>query len=207
MLAEVILNDPGLARIIEKELIQPYEQLILDNWLDGGKGRDSVSMEYGIKRYLDRLGTMLLKGPGDHGILTERMQRRLAARELPLSPQASAADIIKTNRSYRKRGHGPLRSRKLAALCKENPGAEIHWLRVDTEGCFRMGPIAYRVSHSAYAPVQLAADAFYPMDQVGAVLSGDGKNVRYYTQALDLIAPNEVAALPNQGEKENTNDL
>lgn len=175
---------PDLMRMVETLFIAPYRDFILNNWLDNGKDM-SDSMELRIKRYLDRLGSILLSDPGKYVILGERMQRRIAQRELPLADYVEAVPISKPDRVYRRRDKAVTREQRLKQLKTQYPGMEISWYRVDTDGRFRVDGVMHRVSHPAYHAVELAGDVYYPMDRIGVMQWEHG--TAYLTQSLEVV--------------------
>lgn len=173
-----------LMRMVETLFIAPYRDYILNNWLDNGKDM-SDSMELRIKRYLDRLGSILLSDPGKYVILGERMQRRIAQRELPLAEYAEAVPVSKPDRVYRRRDKAVTREQRLKQLKTQYPGMEITWYRVDTDGRFQVDGVTHRVSHPAYQAVELAGDVYYPMDRIGVMHWEHG--TAYLTQSLEVV--------------------
>lgn len=175
---------PDLMRMVETLFIAPYRDYILNNWLDNGKDMND-SMELRIKRYLDRLGSILLSDPGRYVILGERMQRRIAQRELPLAEYAEAVPVSKPDRVYRRRDKAVTREQRLKQLKTQYPGMEITWYRVDTDGRFQVDDVMHRVSHQAYQAVELAGDVYYPMDRIGVMQWEHG--TAYLTQSLEVV--------------------
>ena len=194
---------PDLMRLVETLFIEPYRDYILNNWLDSGKDM-SDSMELRIKRYLDRLGSILLSDPGKYVILGERMQRRIAQRELPLAEYAEAVPVSKPDRVYRRRDKAVTREQRLKQLKTQYPGMEITWYRVDTEGRFQVDGVTHRVSHSAYQAVELAGDVYYPMDRIGVMQWEHG--TAYLTQSLEVVPRDMVQrfAVPVVEKEEST---
>ena len=182
---DVNLDDPQLMQTMEDSLIAPYLDLIEKNWLDSGRKSNGVSMEERIKRYLERLATLLVHDPGEYVILTDSMQRRIARREMELADYLEATPASRSKRVYQKRETGLPRSSRLQMIRAWYPGAGLEWIPVDTDGCFHLDGKTYRVSHPAYEPVKLAGDLYYPMDSIG-VLSCEGTR-HCFTQALDEI--------------------
>ena len=193
------LDDPGLKRTVEESLIAPYRDMIEKNWLDSGKRSSVVSMEERVKRYLERLATLLLHDPGEHVILTDSMQRRIARREMELAEYLEATPAARSKRVYQKKETGIHRSVRLQTLHTKYPGAVLQWIPVDTDGVFCLNGDKYLVFHPAYAPVQLAGDVYYPMDSIGVLLF-DGA-LHYFTQALDEIEEAQMTrlAIPDCG--------
>lgn len=193
------LDDPGLMQTVEDFLIAPYRDMIEKNWLDSGKRSGGVSMEERVKRYLERLATLLLHDPGKHVILTDSMQRRIARREMELAEYLEATPASRSKRVYQKKETGIPRSVRLQTIHTKYPGADLQWIPVDTDGVFYAGGDKYIVSHPAYAPVQLAGDVYYSMDSIGVLLF-DGA-LHYFTQALDEVEAAQITrlAIPDCG--------
>lgn len=189
----VDLEDPQLIEHMDSVLIAPYRSLIEANWLDSGRKTGQVSMEERVKKYLERLGTMLLQDPGNYVILTESMQKRIAQRETELADYLEAKPQERTKRVYQKRCNQIPRSHKLRHIRQQFPLADIEWLRVDTENVFSIGKVPYRIDHPDYHPQKLTGDVYYPMDRVACV-KWNG-TCRFYTQGLDPISDNQITCL------------
>lgn len=194
---------PDLMRLVETLFIEPYQDYILNNWLDNDKDM-SDSMELRIKRYLDRLGSILLSDSGKYVILGERMQRRIAQRELPLAEYTEAVPVSKPDRVYRRRDKAVTREQRLKQLKTQYPGMEITWYRVDTDGRFQVDGVMHRVSHPAYQAVGLAGDVYYPMDRIGVMQWEHG--TAYLTQSLEVVPRDMVQrfAVPVVEKEEST---
>ena len=195
----VDMEDPHLIEHMQSSLIEPYRSLIESNWLDSGKKSGQSSMEERVKKYLERLGTMLLQDPGDYVILTESMQKRIAQRETELADYLEAKPQMRTKRVYQKRCNEIPRSQKLRQIQQQFPRASIEWLRVDTENDFMAGNTLYRIDHPDYKPQRLAGDVYYPMDRIACVHWGGTR--RFFTQGLDPISENQIIclAIPDRG--------
>lgn len=189
----VDLNDPRLKQHVEQTMIAPYRELIETGWLDQGRKRNGVSIEEKIKKYLERLGTLLLHDPGEYVILTDAMQHRIAARETQLADYLEETPLHRTKRVYRLKEKGIPKSDRMKRVCQQYPGASITWLRVDTENVFVWKEKRYRIDHPDYAPVRLACDVYYPMDRIG-ILLWQG-NLHCFTQKLDEILGSQVTCL------------
>ena len=181
----VNLDDPELMQTVEDSLIAPYKDLVEKNWLDSGRRSSGISMEERIKRYLERLATLLVHDPGKHTILTDSMQRRIARREMELADYLEATPASRSKRVYQKKETGLPRSIRLQRIRARYPGASLVWIPVDTDGCFRLDGETYRVSHPAYEPVKLAGDLYYPMDSIGVLCCEGARHC--FTQVLDEI--------------------
>ena len=197
----VDLKDPQLMEHMEASLIAPYRSLIEANWLEGSRKSGQASMEERVKKYLERLGTMLLQDPGNYVILTESMQKRIAQRETELADYLEARPQERTKRVYQKRCNQIPRSHKLRNIRQQFPSAVIEWLRVDTESVFSIGKTSYRIDHPDYRPQKLSGDVYYPMDRVACVRWNGAQH--FYTQGLDPIADNQMIclAIPDCGAK------
>lgn len=184
---------------MEQQLIEPYRELIENNWLDSGKRKGTLSMEERVKRYLERLGTMLLQDPGEYAILTDSMQRRIAMRETELADYLEEKPQTRSKRVYRMKEADVPRSHKLREIQHRYPGKQLLWLIVDTEGMFETDGIRFRIDHPGYAPVKLTGDLYYPMDTIG-VMKLDDRMV-FFTQALDEVQESQLTclAIPDRG--------
>lgn len=202
----VDLEDPLLMERMEAQLIEPYRSLIESSWLEGSKKSGQASMEERVKKYLERLGTMLLQDPGDYVILTESMQKRIAQRETELADYLEAKPQMRTKRVYQKRCTQVPRSQKLRHIQQQFPKASIEWCRVDTENVFVSGEVTYRISHPDYLPQKLSGDIYYPMDRVACV-RWNGAH-RFYTQGLDPIPDHQIIrlAIPGCGAENRTEE-
>ena len=201
----VDLEDPKLIQHLEDNLIAPYQELIENNWLDSGKKKGTLSMEERVKKYLERLGTMLLQDPGEYVILTDSMQRRIAMRETELADYLEDKPQSRSKRVYRMKETSVPRSQKLREIQIEFPGKQIDWRIVDTEGVFEADGIRYRIDHPDYAPVKLSGDLYYPLDAVGVLRLGT--ETLFFTQTLDKIQETQITclAIPDRGTENNEN--
>lgn len=186
------LNDPQLPQHIEQELIEPYKDLIEANWLSGKKQGFS-SMEDRIKKYLERLGTLLIQDPGEHVILTDSMQRRIAMRETELTDYMEDRPRTRSKRVYQRKNSAASRGERLRQLRQQYPGGRLTCTRVDTEGVFHLDGQPFRVTHPAYAPIQLSGDVYYPMDRIEALRWRE--QLLFFTQSLEPIEDHYITRL------------
>lgn len=199
------LSVPHLAQHIEQELIEPYKDLIEANWLSGKKQGFS-SMEDRLKKYLERLGTLLIQDPGEHVILTDSMQRRIAMRETELTDYMEDRPRTRSKRVYQRKNSAASSTERLRQLRQQYPGGRLTCTRVDTEGVFQLDGQTYRVTHPAYAPIQLSGDVYYPMDRIEALQWRD--QFLFFTQSLEPIEEHHITrlAIPDRGA-ERTEEL
>lgn len=186
------LGDPQLSQHIEQELIEPYKDLIEASWLVGKKHGVSF-MEDRIKKYLERLGTLLLQDPGEHVILTESMQRRIAMRETELTDYLEDKPLARSKRVYQRRNNPVSSGERLRRLRQQYPGGYLTCTYVDTEGVFHLNGQSFRVTHPVYAPVQLSDDVYYPSDRVVALRWKD--QLLFFTQSLEPIQEHYITRL------------
>ncbi len=186
------LGDPQLAQHIEQELIEPYKDLIEANWL-GGKKHGFSFMEDRIKKYMERLGTLLIQDPGEHVILTASMQRRIAMRETELTDYMEDKPHARSKRVYQRRSSAVSTGERLRHLRQQYPGGYLTCTYVDTEGIFHLNGQPFRVTHPVYAPVQLSDDVYYPADRIAALRWKD--RLLFFTQSLEPIQERYITRL------------
>ena len=195
------LNAPDLIQQADDALLIPFREWLEQNWLDTGKRGSAASAETRVKRYLERVGTLLLNDPGQYVILTDRTRRRIAQREIPLSSRIEPSAKPGCRRVYRVRQGTRERTARWKALLRACPDVRIEWRRVDTEGCFLYRGRAMRVTHPLYQGIELEADTFYPVDRIG-IARCEGRP-RFFTPELDEL--HEIAPLqhlPQSGKEE-----
>ncbi len=186
----VDLDDPNLMQFIQEHLLDPYLPLIESGWLDASKKNGFTTLEDRIKKYLERLATLLLQDPGKYAILTESMQRRIAVREMELTDYMEEKPRTRTKRVYQMKVKSTPRSEKLHRIRAQHPGTQLCWQRVDVDGFFLWEGRRYQVTHPAYTPIQLTCDLYYPMDRI-VIQYGQGE-LHFYTDSIDLIEPHHV---------------
>ncbi len=59
----VNLDDPNLMQFLQEHRLDPYLPLIESGWLDASKKNGFTTLEDRIKKYLERLTTLLLQDP------------------------------------------------------------------------------------------------------------------------------------------------
>lgn len=181
----ICCEEAEVPKIVYEKLIEPFLSELNCGWLANS------AAETRVKNYIGYVGGLMIRKPDEYNVMSDRKQRRVKGMEIP-TDAIDRHGIRATPVPTKPNKKADTKAARMEAIRRHHPTAVIEACRVDTEGVFRYGDGAFRISgveeYSA-VPLKTGDDVFYPMDRV---IVADDICLTFYDQNGEPISEGGV---------------
>lgn len=179
-----------MCETLYEKLVKPFEPFFESAWLTGTMIEDKV------KDYLDYIGTLMIRRPDKHNVLSPVKQTGIKKMEVSiisldhLPQRITPAD----KKILRKKAKRKTRMERMNKIKKAHPDGEISFCNVDTENHFTYRGIEYVINQAAtaYRGIETKEGTFYPITKIMVVSTG--KDLSFFDENLDRVDKSMISA-------------
>ncbi len=179
-------DESDMVRVLNETLIKPFEDELNDAWhVDNGAGMRA-------KDYLSYVGTLMIRKPSEHGILSDNALDRIHMREVSVVSVDQLPDKTNAPSKMPKSQLGTTVFAKIEALKKRHPESRLVWAQMDTDCVVTHAGNSYQFDEAIYAPVKKRGFGdHYSFDRV---LILDSSELMFFDPNIRRIFPKQARA-------------
>lgn len=185
----IICEEQDVLETVYNVLVAPFASDFECGWMTNSNAENHV------KNYLSYVGSLMIRKPDEHNVVSDRKQRKIKGMEIT-TDEIDKPKIKATPAPGKRKTVKSTKTSRLDDWRRKYPNADFTVCRVDTDGCFICNGFGFAVSTEVTGYTGVAVDGgevYYPMDQV-IVIDGDGMRI-YLDQNAEQIKDEYVKHL------------